>query len=164
MIVNILIGLPGSGKSTYLAQHLSDYPDSAFDDFHGGSSDNSTAFKKSRHYDSLCRKLRDGKNCIISDIEYCRANRLADAEEGLRAAAGDLGIGIEIKRLYFANDPDACRHNVVHRFGCTGRRDYIAELSKIDDLSSSYQCPSDGCIPVVTCCQGSPPYAPDVGR
>jgi len=80
------------------------------------------------------------------------ANRLREAEDGLNDLAQELGITLEIKHLYFANDADACRHNVVHRFSREPARNYLAELKNIDAFSQFYDPPS-GCMPVPTCCR-----------
>jgi len=148
-VVTILIGLPGSGKTTLLDGPSADHPwGKPFDDFHGGAIDDSPAFAKSKHYISLKEELSSGRNCLISDIEYCRDNRLMDAEQGLLAISRELGIRLEIKRVYFENNPVACRHNVVHRYS----RHYIDELKKIDELSTAYKCPTEGAIAVRSCC------------
>jgi GTPase SAR1 family protein len=151
-VTTILIGLPGSGKTTFLSNHFEHFPDESFDDFHGGSLDGTGAFKQSRYYEALKRRLQEGKDCLISDIEYCRRERLTAAEEGLRGLSLDLGIPIEIKRLYFENNPNACRHNVVHRFDKQRTRDYLDELKKIDAMSAVYDCPAEGALTVGTCC------------
>jgi hypothetical protein len=149
-IATILIGLPGSGKTTLLEGQPADHPwGKHFDDFHGDSLDGSGAFPQSQYYVELKKELREGRNCLISDIEYCNSDRLADTEEGLRAISRELGIRLEINRIYFENNPVACRHNVVHRFS----RHYIDELRKIDDLSTVYNCPTEGAIAVGTCCR-----------
>jgi predicted kinase len=81
-VTTILIGLPGSGKTTFLSNHFEHFLDESFDDFHGGSLDGTGAFKQSRYYEALKRRLQDGKDCLISDIEYCRRERLTAVEEG----------------------------------------------------------------------------------
>jgi hypothetical protein len=150
-VTTILLGLPGSGKTTFLNNHFE--PDEFFDDFHGGSLDGTGAFKQSRYYEALKRRLQEGKDCLISDIEYCRRERLTAAEEGLRGLYLDLGIPIEIKHLYFENNPNACRHNVVHRFDKQRTPDYLDELKKIDALSAVYDCPAEETLIVGTCCR-----------
>jgi|ERR1017187_1913977 hypothetical protein len=149
-IVTILIGLPGAGKTTLLKGRPVDHAWSKqFDDFHGDSLDGSGAFPQSQYYVELKKELGEGRNCLISDIEYCKSERLAAAEEGLRSICRELGIQLEIRRIYFENNPVACRHNVVHRFS----QHYIEELRKIDDLSTAYNCPTEGAIAVRTCCR-----------
>jgi hypothetical protein len=156
--VTILIGLPGSGKTTYLDQgFLTQNRNCCFDNFHENSLDNTGTFTQSRHYETLRKLLRDGMDCLISDIEYCCTGRLLDAEQNLRGLARDLGIGIEIVRNYFENNPNACRHNVVHRYSIKSERDYLEELRKIDKLSRVYDCPTEGTIRIKTCCSTTPP-------
>lgn len=151
-MLTILIGLPGSGKSMFLAATYKEHPDVVFDDFHGGAVGDSEAFTASQHYEALRAKLLAGSDCIISDIAYCQETRLAAAIEGVRVLANGANLALEIKFLYFANDADACRHNVVHRFTREPGRDYAAELRNIDDFSKHYNPPSD-CMPVLTCCR-----------
>jgi hypothetical protein len=145
--VTILVGLPGSGKTTFLKQRA----EKAFDEFHGGAFRDSPAFTASRCYQELKDELHSGRDCIISDIAYCASDRLRAAENGLNLLAHELGIELEIRHLYFANDADACRHNVIHRFSREPGRDYLGELRNIDAFSKSYDPPSS-CIPVQTCC------------
>ena len=151
-VATILIGLPGSGKTTFLNNQSEYHPDVCFDDFHGESLDGTGAFAQSRHYKTLKGKLREGRDCIISDIEYCKYERMTKAEEGLRMLSDELEVRIEIRYLYFENNPNACRHNVVHRL----KRNYIEELQKIDELSKVYRCPPDGALPVSSCCRRLP--------
>ena len=155
-IVTILIGLPGSGKSTLLRERFGDEASVCYlDDFHGGSLDGTGAFTQSRYYATLRRCLQQSRDCVISDVEYCRNERLIAFEEGLRGLSRELSIAIEIRRLYFENNASACRHNVVHRFDLQKNRGYIAELEKIDALSSTYNRPIQGAIPVKSCCTES---------
>ena len=155
--VTILAGLPGSGKSTYLRQRRAGLPPNCcFDNFHECSLDDSSAFKMARCYAALRELLRIGKDCLIADIEYCRTERRLDAVSEIGTISRELGIAIRIGHAYFQNDPDACRHNIVHRYvhsywsGLS--RDYIGELRNVDELSAVYQCPSEGAIPVTRCC------------
>lgn len=145
--VTILVGLPGSGKSTFLKKSA----ETSFDDFHAGAFRDSSEFKASRHYQALRNELQGGKNCIIADIAYCDAERLRLAEDGVRSLGVELGIGLEIRPPYFANDADACRHNVVHRCSREPRGDYLAELKNIDFFAISYAPPTN-CMTVQTCC------------
>ena len=148
--ITILVGLPGSGKTWFLKQHS----DVVFDDFHACAFRNSPAITASRHYGALRNALQQGKNCIIADIAYCSEDRLQAVQDGIRNLAGELNIGLEIQCLYFANDVNACRHNVVHRYSQEPERDYLTALRSIDEFSKSY-APPPGCRPVQTCCRGA---------
>ena len=146
-IVTILVGLPGSGKSTLLKQRT----EVLFDDFHCCAFRDLSTFSASRHFQALGAALQSGKDCIIADIAYCSGDRLREAEDGLRTLGSELGIELEIRHLFFANDASACRHNVVHRFSHEPARDYLAELRNIDHFARSYNPPAN-CMQVRTCC------------
>lgn len=144
--VTILVGLPGSGKSRFL-EHRAEV---VFDDFHAGAFQDSPAFTASRCYLALKDALKRGNDCIIADIAYCAVERLQDAQNCVRSLGDELGIELEIALLYFANDVNACRHNVVHRFAREKRRDHLAELKNIDELAKAYDPPANS-MPVQTC-------------
>lgn len=148
--VTILVGLPGSGKSWFLKQRT----ELVFDDFHAGAFQDSPAFTASRCYLALKDALKRGNDCVIADIAYCAAERLQEAQGCVRSLGAELGIELEIALLYFANDVNACRHNVVHRFSREKRRDYLGELRIIDQLAKVYDPPAN-CMPVQTCCAES---------
>jgi len=153
--VTILIGLPGAGKSKYLDANFHDYCLShrSFDDFHKDAKGDSTAFDQSQSYEPLKKKLQEGKDCVISDVEYCRCHRLTQAKEALEKLFHQLNIPLRIEYLYLENNPNACRHNVVDRFNEYPSRDYLSELAKIDCLSAVYTIPPEHQpIPVKTCC------------
>ena len=133
--VTILVGLPGSGKTTFLDSRS----ERIFDDFHGNAFGDSPDFSASRHYSDLGRAIEDGYDCIISDIAYCEESRLLATEEGLRLLQEKLGTVFVVNILYFEKDPDACRHNVVHRFSRQPTRKYLNELKNIDELSKVLQ-------------------------
>ena len=145
--VTFLVGLPGSGKSSFLKQRA----EVVFDDFHAGAFRDSPAFTASRCYLPLRDALQRGDDCIVADIAFCTVERLQAAHNGVRLLREGLGIDLNIAHLYFANDANACRHNVVHRFSREPRRDYLAELRNIDELGKFYHPPTN-CMPVQTCC------------
>ena len=149
--VTILIGLPGCGKTTYLENNSMFFPGGFYDDFHGRAINDFTDLKSSLGYEAIKNALLEGKDCAISDIEYCREARLLKIEDELDKLGKEMNITVEMKKLYFENNPNACRHNVVHRFNTKSSRNYIEELKKIDDLSKIYQCPENS-IPIKNCC------------
>jgi hypothetical protein len=92
-MVTILIGLPGSGKTTFLTDASTGrLRDNCFDDFHGGSLDGTPAFLKSKDYEELKQKLWENQECVISDIEYCRSERLKSAQARRKALLGALKL------------------------------------------------------------------------
>lgn len=94
--IHLVIGLPGSGKSYYIAHsRLAAVP--CFDDL----------------TDMLL--LPPAKSTVrefaIVDVNFCDAGILARAEEIFLNVYG----AVTFHHHYFENDPDKCRANVVHR-------------------------------------------------
>lgn len=156
--ITILIGLPASGETTHLKTNFASlYPNNCFDDFHSRSMDGTRVFNKSRCHEDLMKKIKNGEDCIISDVEYCREWRLLEAESGLKELGEKISVRIETNRVYLENNPNACRHNVVHRYHREPDRDYMTELYKVDCLSSVYRCPEEFTPVIVkTCCNKEP--------
>ena len=65
----IIVGLPGSGKTTLLEEYKS-RGDIIYDDFKARAIKDNGHFPYSRHYPDLIAKLNEGKNCVISDIDF----------------------------------------------------------------------------------------------
>ena len=152
--LTIVIGLPGSGKTTWLNECHKSADGTVFDDFHARARGDSGEFEASRCFDTLRDKLSAGFSCVIADIAYCRTERLERAERAIRSLAEHLGIEIEIERIFFSNDPQSCRHNVVHRYALEPSRCYLNELQTIDELTLEYDAPPNS-LPVQTCCSAS---------
>lgn len=98
MIVNLIIGLPGSGK-TWLANKIGGY---IVDDI--------------TSVDQL--PLKTDKDWVITDVNFCSSCTLAGASELIRSYAqmrSPSGTEIEIVKHYFKNEPKACYANVILR-------------------------------------------------
>lgn len=151
--VMIVVGLPGSGKTSFLKDTFGErYSTNCFDDFHSEACRDNSAFEYSRCFGALMQRMQAGEKCAISDVAFCEAERLKAAKVGLEKIAHNFGLQLEIEEVNFANDPNACRHNVIHRFGSEGVQNYIEELRMIDRFSNVYKC-RDGSMPVKTCCK-----------
>jgi len=155
-IVTIMVGLPGSGKTKYLQamnaltyEHGVNEPDTTiyFDDFHGSALDNSSAFFKRKHYQNLSLALAGGRDCILSDVAYCCPERLRQAVEGLENLAGQTKRTINVKFIFFRNDPERCKANARRRFEQDRQRNISEEIRLIESLSSVYSPPNDA-LPV----------------
>jgi hypothetical protein len=132
----ILIGLPGSGKTEYLGPALR-RGEPVFDDFHANAIGNSHAFDNSRNREPLREALAAQKDCYIADIEFCRSSQLAEVMSGINRLAAELALPVTIEQIFFANDPLACKANVIAR----NRPSRAIELAKIEELAPIYRIP-----------------------
>ena len=144
--VLFLIGMPGSGKSTYLADFLKLHPEfdvnAIYDDYHNKSLDNTHEFTKSRYYRDFVEKLKNGTDCMLVDIEYCGSYRLNLALQGIENIAKEHKLELSVEYLCFENNPQKCRRNVMNR----NRANSNEELQKIDRLTRSYNIPEGATI------------------
>jgi hypothetical protein len=130
--VLLLAGLPGYGKTMYL-QELLRNGWSVFDDFKSGAIDNSPEFHKSRHFAALLARLRDGFRCVVADIDFCKTDSRAEAEQVLRAEVPRVEIGW----IYFSHDERACEANIKHR----NRDSLETDLRELRKYSRLYSIP-----------------------
>ena len=148
-LVSIVVGLPGSGKTTYLEGN---FHGRFFDDFHGGSVNDIPTLPNSRHCSAVREALQTGLDFAISDIAYCESARLEQIKKEFRRLGGELGIEIETSEIYFANSPSICKHNIARRFNGEKTDKYSLQVRLIDELSSKYMCSAVGILPVITPC------------
>lgn len=140
--LSVLVGCPGSGKSTFIEHFKEYYSGIRVQDFHSNAINHSPLFVNSRHYQSLINNLMEGKNCIIADIEYCRVARRQEVQDEIDTVIHNT----EIEWIYFENDPSQCIRNVEKR----NRPSKDEEIRKIRELSAQYQIPvGSKIIPVV---------------
>ena len=147
--LHIIIGMPGSGKTTYLKKLLADgVIDRYFDDYQKGApQDESNPRRKSDprlspNYADLKAALRAGQNVAIADIRYCVPEEQQIIED---FAAAEFP---EVTRVltFFANSPEACRHNVRLR----NREGHVEkELQNIDKITAQYNPPQNQVLPVI---------------
>ena len=131
----IVVGLPGSGKTTYMQKLLKDGKITAFyDDFQARAIEHDKNPYLSRHYAPLVADLRRGKSVAVSDIRYCDRSEL----NRLLATAISAVPDIEIDVRYFENNPKKCAINVRKR----GRDNLVEhELGLITEYSENYRVP-----------------------
>jgi len=128
----LLAGLPGCGKTTYVKELERDGW-VAFDDFKACATNDSAKFAHSRHYEALLGALREGRRCVVADIDFCTSKGRGEAERALRSGAS----GVTFRWCFFANDPDACESNIRHRNRAALDRD----LSKMREYAATYVIP-----------------------
>lgn len=139
--ITIIIGLPGSGKTTYIKNNLSDLSNTMIcDDYHKSTPSNSHNFIDSLYYSDLKKALSTNKNIVLSDIAWCKKDRRDLLLSEINRIIDELRIDPQIEFIYFENNPTACKNNVIKR----GRNDRVErELGYIDKWSKEYTIPND---------------------
>lgn len=134
-ILTIIVGLPGSGKSTYIKALVeADSHLSVYDDYQGEAYDNDSDPRLSKHFGPLVSDLKRAKSVVVSDIRYCVPHELNVFLGAVLSVAPD--VRIELK--YFENNPEACEKNILAR----NREDRVEkELELLEKLSSGYVVP-----------------------
>ena len=129
----IVIGLPGSGKSYYIKKLLGDKkiePEYVYDDFHANAHNDSSKVTASRYFHSLIEGLKNGKNCLVSDIAFCKNERM-------EALKNTIVEPCEIELHCFENNPTQCKKNIAIR----ARESANTEMSLVNSLTCEYQIP-----------------------
>ena len=133
--VILMAGLPGSGKTSYLSR-MGNQGWTTFDDFKIGTRD--LKFRTSPRFQTLIDSLRNGKRCLIADIDFCDARSRVEAEHDLRAEIPDL----KFRWIFFENNPAACKANIRSRIDRPEQtREW--ELRYVDEKSPAFTIPPD---------------------
>jgi len=140
--VLLIAGLPGSGK-TFLRAELERQGYVVFDDHKAQAHDDSPHFWKSRHFDTLLLRLREGTRCAVTDIDFCHTRARVEAEATLHERVPVL----RLEWRFFANDPATCDVNIRYR----NREHLDRDLRKMYEYSTCYSIPSGATVlPVVS--------------
>lgn len=123
LTVSILIGLPGSGKTTYINQFAPQY-NAIFDDI--------LAVEDVIRFKNTCKEF--GGLIVIADCNLCNENNLYILEHILN---DEIDREAKIEKIYFENNPEACRANVARR---NDGRDVEGSITS---LSLIYSPPKD---------------------
>lgn len=134
----IIVGLPGSGKSTRVRELRSRGPGLFVEDFMKGVDPKSPIrrsprFTDSRYYAELITSLRKDEPCVIADIIFCDTLIRLEAEQILRADVPRLKVTWE----FFENAPAKCLKNAEQR----ARESLPRERRLIKTLSERYFIP-----------------------
>ena len=134
----VVVGLPGSGKTSRLGELVAEHRAVAADDFHKLSLDNRPDVPYSRHYPRIIHALRAGRPCVVADVSFCDPDRLAELVRVVRAMVPD----VEVVTEYFANDPPQCLANVTRR----DSPERAEELAAIAALAPTYHVPPGAAV------------------
>jgi len=134
--LTIVVGLPGSGKSTYIHSLTESNSNlSVYDDYQGESYEKSDDPRLSKHFKPLTQDLMQAKRVIVSDIRYCIPREL----NAFLAAVLNVAPNVQIEFTFFENNPEACRRNIIAR----NRPDRVEkELELLKKLSAGYSVPA----------------------
>lgn len=132
--LHVVAGLPGSGK-THLVRRLAEPVGGlVIDDYFKDSIGDRPETPYSRHYPELIQSLRAGRVCFVADRAFCYQPRREEFIGIIRI----LIPQVRVEWLFFANDPAACRRNVVNR----SAKEMPAELAWIDESIARYHIPA----------------------
>ena len=124
-------------RQNYLNQNHLKLNAYLFDDFKANAIDDNSDFSYARRLKELFSKLQDGILCIVSDIDFCRVVARQEAEKCILQKMPE----VEIEWWFFANDPEACKRNIIQR-----GRNIKTELNNVDRYARQYEIPSESKI------------------
>jgi hypothetical protein len=134
--LTIIAGLPGSGKSWYIAEReASDKLVLISDDFLAGSGTWRCA--DAPNFNNVVSAINSGADCIIADIAFCFSTKRSEVEQEIRMRCPD----VKIEYVYFENDPEKCVANVI----TADRHDTAARIARIREYAPRYDIP-DGVV------------------
>ena len=166
--VSIIIGLPGSGKSTLINKLNSERVDIVMSDYGWKSPIDKdgnivTPFNEEYRFNDLLKFIEQGKNVLLDGSCFCNHRFLCESEFYLNLNFPN----IEIEKIYFENNPKDATANVLYReyvggnhwkmvdgrlifFGHhfmeegqnKGKRMYEVIINNINILSKNYIIPS----------------------
>lgn len=140
----VVVGLPGSGKTTYMQSlQVSNPAYVLFDDYQGKAYNSDPDPRLSEHFGHLVSVLKQGQTAVVSDVRYCDSGERNAFLGAILNAAPNVALSF----TYFQNNPDLCKANIQAR----GREDRVRdELVLVDELTRLYAVPSIEVLPVYT--------------
>jgi hypothetical protein len=114
--VTIIIGLPGSGKTTFLNQMFDDRKDIYHHDWGWKFQINNQgeilgSANEEYRFNDLIQDIKNSKDILMDGSCFCNHKFLCETEYHLRLNFP----GIEITRFYFENNPEGSIANILYR-------------------------------------------------
>jgi predicted ATPase len=96
MPITFVVGLPGSGKSTWIEQQAQGTDALVIHDFkaRSHSHNNDPAFHSSRHLPELIAAVESGRNSFIADLDFCRTASRNEAGTFLARAFPEVRVAL----------------------------------------------------------------------
>lgn len=135
----ILIGSPGSGKTSYINQLISD-GFTSFDDYLAEAKGNYGIMNNSKHKHDLMKAVSNQENCVIADTKFSQLTSQNDLKQFIMENKLDDIATIEWEA--FENDEFACMANVINRNKGDIRKT-IEQIKLIINLSKGYMIPKN---------------------
>lgn len=126
--IKLIVGLPGSGKTTWGASFIQQNPKTLFIDDISIVTDNAK--------ECLSKIAKDYEYILISDVYFCQEEVRTVAIETINKVFSD----IPIETIYFENSIEKCLNNISKR---EKEGDQRKVLGLIKELSKKYKIPEN---------------------
>lgn len=139
MIVYVIVGLPGSGKSHYIKiLQKKNIVDRGIHDYYSGKIMSGRVRPDlSNFHDKLMESIEEGKNIAVADVLF-----VSDPiREDFVAYLKSLEYDIEVRVIAFTNDPEACLRNIearMHRKERFNEKHYQQFVEYISEATKFY--------------------------
>jgi GTPase SAR1 family protein len=133
----IIVGLPGSGKTTFLNSEFGNHDNLIiFDDYKASAVLNCSDFTYSKNYPELINQICSAeKDIVISDISFCNFESFIQSKEIIEWWIEQSNNNYIIRIIIFENDPEKCIENVKKD---TKKRNVDDRINKIKEFSPNF--------------------------